>query len=342
MGYAPLGARTDRLDDVPRANLQGISCEEIHIPSSSPQSSTRITALLTRSSSLCFKPHIPTTNLEPELVVLYLQGNAGNPLHRLPVFQAFLSASPLSHTVIIAPAPRSYWKTPGRPSQCGILADYTSALDYALHRFPKAKVLLYGHSLGGAAAVCLLAEPDVKRTIGSNRIKGVILENPFASVPGMLRALYPQRWLPYQYLGGCVWDRWDALLALKRTSEERVEGNVLGRLRSRMLVITSELDEVVPPEMGAQIVSSALGGPTRSSTLKPPVEHYLNIHPGEERPALRQFEWDNQPQELRTKLVVIPSALHEDAWRKKGWAEAVGEYLRAVVKGNEGLGDKDA
>lgn len=95
-------------------------------------------------------------------------------------------------------APRSYWKlTPRWPSGAGIIQDYQDVLRYALRRFPQARIVLYGHSLGGAAAICTLAqleEPGVGTRLNPDfdRIRGLILESPFSSIPAMVPALYPQ------------------------------------------------------------------------------------------------------------------------------------------------------
>lgn len=90
-------------------------------------------------------------------------GNAGNPLARLPIFECLIlpssSSSPaLQDTAILAIAPRSYWKsTNATPTERGITSDYVHALTYACTRFPTSSIIMYGHSLGGAAAVCLAA-----------------------------------------------------------------------------------------------------------------------------------------------------------------------------------------
>ncbi|KAG6833387.1 hypothetical protein H0H93_013268, partial [Arthromyces matolae] len=220
-GYAPLGARTDRLVDVSCSTLGGISCSEQRIASST---GSWISALIVRPSSTSKTVEAPNSNV----VVLYLQGNAGNPLHRIPVFQSLLSFMPATgkpDITVISPAPRSYWTSRGRPSQRGILTDYTSALSYALNQYPRARIVLYGHSLGGAVALCLLSQRNLSEVLGKDaeRVSGVILENPFASIPGMVEALYPQKWLPYRYLKPFVWDRWDALGALKESSDEGTE-----------------------------------------------------------------------------------------------------------------------
>ncbi|KAG6899232.1 hypothetical protein C0993_012077 [Termitomyces sp. T159_Od127] len=323
MGYAPLGARTDRLANVPCSSLHGVTCSKLHIPSAHKPIST----LLVRPSSSSRSNPIDA-DANAKLVVLYLQGNAGNPLHRLPVFQSLLAASPTNPT-ILAPAPRSYWTSPGRPTQHGILADYTSSLAHVLHHFPQARVVLYGHSLGGAIALCLLAQPSLSHLLGEDaeRIRGLILENPFASISGMIEALYPQKWLPYRYLTPFVWDRWDALSAVREVGTAGGQTTLLERLCGRMLVLTSENDEVVPKEMGGAIAQAAMGkiysgyGSSAKGT-------------GEEKAVNgdgTRIEGDLE-ESPRTKLVVIRGALHEDAWKRKGWADAVGAYLRGVME----------
>ncbi|KNZ80838.1 Protein bem46, partial [Termitomyces sp. J132] len=197
---------------------------------------------------------------------------------------------------------RSYCSSPGRPTQPGILADYTAALTHTLHRFPNARVVLYGHSLGGAVALCLLAQPNLSSLLGkdADRLSGVILENPFTSVPAMIKALYPQKWLPYRYFTPFVWDRWDALGAVEKVDGET---SLLRRLCGRMLVLTSERDEVVPKEMGPAIV----------------------------RVVSDNSCGNGEGESLRTRLVVIRGALHEDGWTRKGWEDVVGVYLRGIV-----------
>jgi pimeloyl-ACP methyl ester carboxylesterase len=152
---------------------------------------------------------------------------------------------------LVAVAPRSYWKsTPTRPSERGILSDYTHALDYTIKRWPDSRIILYGHSLGGSAAVCLTSALDSNKY---SNVQGLILENPFASIPEMVKALYPQRWLPYHYLTPFVWDRWDAVHAASNMSQD----SLLRRLSNDMLVLLSEKDELVPNWMGTGILNAA-------------------------------------------------------------------------------------
>lgn len=186
-------------------------------------------------------------------------------------------------------------------------------------------------------------ENPSEAAIDSTRIKGLILENPFASIPGMLAALYPQRWVPYRHLAPCVWDTWDALGAMRKAAaaehldiipdktlkigdranqpeQGTAPTSALGRLARNALVLVSEHDEVVPRTMGAQIVQAALGidSDDKSST----------VGDGVRRAELAK----NVEKGSGTRLVVIPGALHENAWNKHGWAEAVGPYIRDVMK----------
>ena len=221
-------------------------------------------------------------------------GNAGNPLGRLPIWERLLLGSSLiqgssqpqsvlDSVAILATAPRSYWKsTRRRPTEQGIIADYLAVLTYACERFPSTPIILYGHSLGGAAAVCLSAQV---RAETFPCVQGLILENPFASIPWMVKALYPQKWLPYHYLGGLAFDKWDALGAMRDVRE----GTLLNRLDKNMLVVLSMKDEIVPNEMGKALFEAA------SDNLKSGQEHSTR------------------------RLAIIPGALHDNAWTVRQW-----------------------
>ena len=204
----------------------------------------------------------------------------------------------LSDTAIFAVAPRSFWKsTPRRPTEQGVISDYRHALEYICNRFPSASVVLYGHSLGGAAAVCLAASlPD---TNSHHNVRGLVLENPFASIPAMVKALYPQRWLPYHYLSGLAFDRWDALAAMQQAQER---GSLLARLSQSMLVGLSKKDEVVPYEQGLSLFNAAIGGAASK---------------GENREG--------------SKLVVLRTALHENAWAERQWRLELEMYVCSLL-----------
>lgn len=232
-------------------------------------------------------------------------GNAGNPIGRIPVFERLLLGSSLSarqphsdtldDTAILAVAPRSYWKSSSRrPTESGLVADYTSTISYAVQRFPSASVILYGHSLGGSIAVCLSAQ---LKAADFPTIKGLILENPFASIPAMVRALYPQKWLPYHYLGRFAFDTWDALSAMQHVPPD----SLLRKLAARMLVVLSKKDEIVPTAMGQSLYEASLASTVPS---------------GQERGTVG----------LPT-CVIVGGALHENAWEHRIWRSVMSEYI---------------
>ncbi|KZT18684.1 alpha/beta-hydrolase [Neolentinus lepideus HHB14362 ss-1] len=288
MGYLPPEARTEELKDV--AVDPKVRCQEVRIPSERGRKLAGI--VLSKASS-----NGSDQNDRPEAVIMYLQGNAGSPLHRIPVFTTLLVSRPFTHPLprslrIVAVAPRSYWKSSGRATERGILEDYRATLDYISHRWTSSPIILYGHSLGGAAAICLLAQ--LAREEYQN-VKGLVLENPFVSIPRMVKAMYPSPWTPYHHLGGFVWDKWDAVRAMREAGEEMV----LGYLKRDTLVLTSEKDEVVPREMGQEIWEAAGG----------------------------EVSGGKEP-------VVIKEALHEDAWMKNQWVAEMQRYVNGTLARN--------
>ena len=313
----------------PKYTPKGIHIEELSIPSSQPNT-VRLSTLLLRRRDVA--------SSSPEHVIIYFQGmylsfliarqgtrhlipgigvytgNAGNPLHRLSVFAALLNAVP--SLTILAPAPRSYWTSSvARPTQAGLTADYAAALAFATSRFPTSRLTIYGHSLGASIALCLLASSSHHKledngvpnatTPAAAAVHGLVLENAFTSVPDMLHALYPQRWLPYRYLGPFVHDRWDA----------RAAAHTFPRgLARHAMVLVSERDEVVPPWMGREIF-----GVLRVSGDWDVEEGGGGVFVG--------GAGTGKTRKPRGRLVVLEGALHEDAWRYRDWSRAMKQYL---------------
>lgn len=309
-GYVPLGARDQVLHDLPLSVFKGIRCREVHLQG---RNGAKLSGILVHRDDFAeedievvlayFQGKFGHSEILPSQIHPVEIGNAGNPLQRIPIFQHLCKSIPPCHypkTAILAIAPRSYWKsTPRWPTQSGIIQDYCDTVHYALREFPAARVILYGHSLGGAAAICTLNKLQQSRTDTPfnpcfDRIRGLVLENTFTSIPAMVRALYPQRWLPYRYLAPLAFDRWDVLAALK---SHVGHDTVLGRISRNMLVLVSEHDEVVPQDMGVRIFKLATQG----------------CHPN------------------GTELVKIPKALHEDAWTRKMWTDELRKYILRVT-----------
>ncbi|KIJ54352.1 hypothetical protein M422DRAFT_42524 [Sphaerobolus stellatus SS14] len=243
MGYVPLGSREEVVSQYKNL-FSGIDLQEVKLNEADSKAILHGIVIRRQTDDNLRRPRIRAT-------VIYMQGNAGNPLHRIPLFKSLLATCPELELTILAVAPRSYWKsTPRRPTERGIIQDYTQILQYALKQWPNDPVFLLGHSLGATISVCLTSQlPD------NPRIGGLIIENPFSSIPDMVRALYTSRWLPYHHLGPLAFDKWDAVKATKEAPDSSLfrrlarEGKILG--------LQSELDEIVPVYMGAKICEAA-------------------------------------------------------------------------------------
>jgi uncharacterized protein len=235
--------------------------------------------------------------------------------------------APSPHYAILSVAPRSYWKSTRKtPTQRGITTDYLHVLHHALNRFPHSSIVVFGHSLGAAAAICLLSQlypsdrpasasvwkwhyrlpPSLTHDPKFSRVRGLVLENPFSSIPDMVHAFYPEKWLPYHYLGPLAIDKWDALGALRRCAQSpsgpnktEKDASVLATLAPDALVLHSEHDEMVPKQMGETIygLAQAAVPPARSNS------HQIG------------------------RFVVVPRALHNTAWTKHAWADEIKRYL---------------
>lgn len=77
-----------------------------------------------------------------------------------------------------------------RPSERDININAQAAIKYAMTHYSPDRLILWGQSLGAGVA-CSAARPH----------SDLLLETPFVNVRAMLLALYPQKWLPYRYLG---------------------------------------------------------------------------------------------------------------------------------------------
>ncbi|CAE6381605.1 unnamed protein product [Rhizoctonia solani] len=232
--------------------------------------------------------------------IIYM-GNAGNPLHRIPKFRLLagkLIVDNLEREVqVIAVAPRSYWtSTKTSPSEAGFLSDYTAVLEWISNAYPNSPVVLYGHSIGGSIAVKLLASLPA-----STRVRGLVVENAFTSVPAMVRTVYPSKWLPYYHLGPLVFDKWDALSTLSHERSSALRNVILHP--PSILIINSENDELVPAEMGREMFDAASF-----------VYHGLS-----------------KPLGTGPRRVLIPGALHDDAFTKRQWKDEMRAYLTKVA-----------
>jgi len=201
----------------------------------------------------------------PALVVVYFQGNASSLPPRMPGLSSVLkqldnSIEPIACT-LIALSYRGFWTSSGRASQAGIEKDAAATIDWAnemrSRHSAETKLVLWGQSIGAGVATTAAAnwlsiplgktQRNCPQCNTTDKIDALLLETPFTSVENMLASLYPQRWLPYRYLGPFLWNHWDSPQAL-----QTIRGTPGAKVP--VLIATASKDEVVPPDQGEDLV----------------------------------------------------------------------------------------
>ena len=172
------------------------------------------------------------------------------------VLRSLHASSPACSYSIIALAYRGYWKSSGQASEHGLNLDAAAATQYASRTFPSTaaedvKYVLWGHSLGTAVS-CEAAARNASNPQSGTPLSAILLETPSYALNAILQAMYPQKWLPYRYLGPLLWNTWDSKDALRRFAQrerEREREHEHGeKKRTKILMLQAEKDELIPPE----------------------------------------------------------------------------------------------
>lgn len=159
--------------------------------------------------------------------IIFLHGNAGNISHRLDKI-ALLYKMGLNVFILDY---RGYGKSQGTPSEPGIYLDAQAAYDYVKGRndLKGMRILLYGESVGGAAAIDLAKH---------RQVDGLIAESTFSSAKDMARVILP--FIP------------PVLVSVKLDSVSK-----LADLKAPKLFIHSRYDEIVPFRLGQKLFQAA-------------------------------------------------------------------------------------
>lgn len=116
-------------------------------------------------------------------VVLYFHGNAGNVATRAAWLAEFVDRAGVR---VVLASYAGYGGNAGRPSEAGLYADALAFHDALVASgVDPRQIVLYGESIGGAAALYVA---------GERPCAGVIVQATFSSLPSMARRAYP--WLP--------------------------------------------------------------------------------------------------------------------------------------------------
>ncbi|KAJ1656358.1 hypothetical protein IWQ61_004061 [Dispira simplex] len=231
MSYIPFGSRSSKLSDLVRkSNL-------LWEPAQVNRDHCTLRGFIVRAKSL-----VPPKNGP---VVIYFQGNAGNVIHREPVFQRIVQAVPT--VTIVAIHTSGYGNSQGTATERNLRADAYSIFQFVRERYPPTlyPIYIYGHSLGGALAIDLANRLTTQSKPGNMpMVCGVVLENTFTSMLDLVGAVYP-RWLPYYWLARyCLWNHWPNV--------DRIQA-----ITVPILFLSAAKDDLVPPWMMTKLSQKA-------------------------------------------------------------------------------------
>lgn len=149
---------------------------------------------------------------------------------------------------------RGYWTSRGRPNENGIRLDADAALKWisACHAKLSAAgrsghVVYWGQSVGSGIATNLAADQNLPSNL---RLDSLILETPFTSIRAMLTVLYPQKWLPYQYLWPFLRTHLNSHANIATIAERYRDA----KPAPQVLVLEAAKDELVPVELSQQLL----------------------------------------------------------------------------------------
>lgn len=168
--------------------------------------------------------HVPPQGSKP--VVIYFHGNGGALNLRADRFR-WLTKDGFG---LVGLSYRGYGGSTGKPTETGMLLDAATAYDFAVARYPPARIVLWGESLGTGVAVALAAE----RPIG-----GLMLDAPFSSAADVGASAYP--FIPV---------RWFIKDSFR--SDQRIR-----RVKAPLLVLHGDMDGIVPARFGERLFALA-------------------------------------------------------------------------------------
>lgn len=164
-------------------------------------------------------------------VLLYFHGNAGNLAGRAPIARQWAERG----LDVLLFDYRGYGRSEGRPSESGLYRDARAAYRHLRRErdVPPGRILLHGHSLGGAVAVELASERPAA---------GLVVSAGFATLPSLASRLYG--WLPDRTFRGWTRNRFDS------------EGRI-GRADMPILAVAGGEDGIVAPEEVRRLYEAA-------------------------------------------------------------------------------------
>ena len=171
---------------------------------------------------------VPAEGRARGATVLVFNGNAGNRAYRAPLATALRRQG---FNVLLFDY-RGYGNNPGAPTEAGLAADAHAARQYLVTRrdVDATKLVYFGESLGAAVAVGLAAEHPPA---------ALVLRSPFTSMADIGAHHYP-------------------FLPVRRLLRDRFAmQDVTGRIRSPLLVLAGDRDDIVPLDHSRRLYEAA-------------------------------------------------------------------------------------
>ncbi len=167
---------------------------------------------------------------DAQATVIYCHGNSGSIAERVGVLRHLRRLA----VNIFAFDYRGYGRSAGEPSERGLFTDVRAAVDWVRTslQIPLSRVILFGHSLGGAVAI----DGALKRPVA-----GLVVQSSFTQTHDMARHFYPL--LP--------------LHLLTRNAFRSIEK--VGALALPKLFVHGTADTVVPTHLGKRLYRAASG-----------------------------------------------------------------------------------
>lgn len=175
----------------------------------------------------------------PQAVILYAHGNAGNVTHRADRLRQLTSQ--LNVTVLVFDY-RGYGKSEGRPTQDGMLADARAARSFLAKKTStrETDLVLLGRSLGGAVVIQLASELAPR---------GLIVESTFSSVKDVAQHLQPN-------------------LAFLVKSDQLNSAEQIGKFTGPLFHSHGDADRLIPYSQGQELYDNSESHPKRHIRIR--------------------------------------------------------------------------
>jgi pimeloyl-ACP methyl ester carboxylesterase len=138
---------------------------------------------------------------------------------------------------VLAPDFPGYGRSPGTPTEGGLLATGDAALAWARQEYPERPLVVAGWSLGAALAIATVERHP-------REVRGLIALSPWTTLAEVAMKVFPE-------------------FAVRMMLHEHYDSRTAARhIRVPALVVHGERDDLIPVEHGREI-ASVLGGSTR-------------------------------------------------------------------------------